>query len=48
MRELQSLLNTRLPISADPGDEGSQSVVNYGLPDFSTPQAPGTGPCLPG
>jgi type VI secretion system protein ImpF len=43
MRELQSLLNTRLPISADPGDEGSQSVVNYGLPDFSTLNAASPG-----
>jgi type VI secretion system protein ImpF len=43
MRELQSLLNTRLPVSAGSGDEGSQSVVNYGLPDFSTLNAASPG-----
>ena len=35
MRELQSLLNTRLPSAAGLSDEGTQTVLNYGLPDFS-------------
>jgi type VI secretion system protein ImpF len=43
MRELQSLLNTRLPFAAGLSDEGSQSVVNYGLPDFSTLNAANPG-----
>ncbi|MDQ1469818.1 MAG: type secretion system protein ImpF [Bryobacterales bacterium] len=35
MRELRCLLNTRLPFAAGFSDESSQTVVNYGLPDFS-------------
>jgi type VI secretion system protein ImpF len=35
LRELKSLLNTRLPVAAGWSDESSQTVVNYGLPDFS-------------
>lgn len=43
MRELESLLNTRLPVAAGISDESSQSVVNYGLPDFSTLNAASPG-----
>lgn len=35
MRELRSLLNTRLAVAAGRSDESTQTVVNYGLPDFS-------------
>ncbi len=35
MRELSNLLNTRLPVAAGHGDESTQTVINYGLPDFS-------------
>lgn len=35
MQEINSLLNTRLPIAAGQSDENMQTVVNYGLPDFS-------------
>jgi type VI secretion system protein ImpF len=35
VRELRSLLNTRLPVAAGMSDESSQTVLNYGLPDFS-------------
>ncbi len=35
LRELQCLLNTRLPAAVGRSDESSQTTVNYGLPDFS-------------
>jgi type VI secretion system lysozyme-like protein len=35
VRELRCLLNTRLPFPAGSSDESSQTVMNYGLPDFS-------------
>ena len=43
MRELQSLLNTRLPVAVGFSDESTQSVVNYGLPDFSALNAASPG-----
>jgi type VI secretion system lysozyme-like protein len=35
LHEVKCLLNTRLPVAAGWSDESSQTVVNYGLPDFS-------------
>lgn len=35
LRELQCLLNTRLPVAAGRSDESTQTILNFGLPDFS-------------
>jgi type VI secretion system lysozyme-like protein len=37
MRELRALLNTRLPVGPgpNPAHPGAETVINYGLPDFS-------------
>jgi type VI secretion system lysozyme-like protein len=35
IRELQALLNTRLPVAVGRSDESTQTILNYGLPDFS-------------
>ena len=45
MRELQALLNTRLPEGARQSDERSQTILNYGLPDFSQLNASSPADC---